>query len=176
MADPQDPKDPNADPNKDPKGDEPKVYKTQEEFDQAFSARLERERKKLEKDLDEKLKKQQTEAERLAKLSEDEKAKEQRRAQEEADAKRERDLTLREMRLEAADQLEEKGMPRTLVDLVVDVDADQVSSNIENLSKAFNKAVEDKVQEKLKGKTPNDPSGNGKKNDADGKRSGTVVL
>jgi len=156
-------------------GGDGKSYKSQEDFDKALEARLARERKKIEKDFDDKLSAAQTEAQRLASLNDDEKATEEQRKKAEADAKRERDLTLREMRLEARDQLIEKGMPDTLVDLVVDTDADQVKENIDNLSKAFNSAVEKTVEEKLKGKTPEKPNG-GNGGAADGKRTGTVAI
>lgn len=139
--------------------DKGKSYKTQEEFDAAFTARFERERKKLEKDFADKLSHEKTEAERLSKLNDDERKTEEQRTKETNLEKRERETTLREMRLEARDMLLDKGISDTLVDLVVDVDADKVKANIDKLSKVFNKAVEDAVTDKLKGKTPKDPSG-----------------
>lgn len=167
--DPQDPKDP-----KDPKGSE-KSYKTQEEFDQAFAARLERERKKLEKDFEDKLKHERTEAERLAKLNDDERKTEEQRKREEDLERRERETTLREMRLQARDMLLDKGISDTLVDMVVDVDADKTKSNIDKLATVFNKAVEEQVKEKLKGETPKDPSGQ-KPSGTTNKKTGTVAF
>lgn len=158
-------------------GDDDKVFKTQEEFDAAFEARFARERKKLEKELADKAAADKTEAERLAKLNDDERQKELQRKAAEESAKRENDLTLREMRLEARDMLLDKGISDTLVDLVVDVDADKTKANVENLSKEFNAAVEKAVEDKLKGKTPNGGNGGGNSQDADSKKkSGTVVL
>lgn len=158
-------------------GDNDKVYKTQEEFDQAFEARFARERKKLEKELADKAAADKSEAERLAKLNEDERQAElKRKADSEAKA-REDALTLREMRLEARDMLLDKGISDSLVDLVVDLDADKTKTNVENLSKEFNKAVEAAVEEKLKGKTPNGGNGGRGTQDTDSKKkSGTVVL
>lgn len=154
-----------------------KVYKTQQEFDQAFEARFARERKKLEKELADKAAADKTEAERLAKLNEDERQAElKRKADSEAKA-REDALTLREMRLEARDMLLDKGISDSLVDLVVNIDADQTKTNVENLSKEFNKAVEAAVEEKLKGKTPNGGNGGRGTQDTDSKKkTGTVVL
>ena len=136
-----------------------KAFKTQEEFDKAFEARLARERKKLEDDFAKKAAADKSEAERLARLNEDDRQKEEQRKADEAREQRERDLTLREMRLEARDMLLDKGISDSHVDLVVNVDADQTKANVENLSKEFNKAVEAAVEDKLKGKTPTAGSG-----------------
>lgn len=99
----------------------------------------------------------QTEAQRLASLSEDERHAEelaQREAavkeQEEAIAKQAHELEMRELKSEAMSLLVEKGLDSSLVDMVMADDADKVKSNIESFSKRFNEAVDKKAAETLK--------------------------
>jgi len=91
------------------------------------------------------------EAERKAKLTQEEKEKEERTKREAEMQEKERNITLRERRIEAQDMLLDKHIPIKLVDFVVDIDATKMKDNIEILAKEFSKAVEDGVTNKLKG-------------------------
>jgi hypothetical protein len=149
-------------PQDDKKGkEEPKAtdaQKEQERIDKVVSDRLKREREKYEKELSERLKKERDDWERQAKLSAEEREAEERKQREQETATREREITLRENRAEARELLQEKKIPTTLVDFVVDVDTDKTKENIASLEDAFAKAVEQGINDKLKGQTPKDKS------------------
>lgn len=131
---------------------------TQEDFDKQLSKTLAEKEAKLEKKMKEQLDKELAERERLAKLSAEEKAAEENRKAAEVTQAREREITLRENRAEARELLQEKNISTDLVDFVVDVDADKTKENINELEKAFLKAVEAGVNERMKGSTPTDKS------------------
>ena len=153
------------------KKNEPKTF-TQEDFDKQLSKTLADKEAKLEKKLSEKFEKDLSERERLAKLSSEEKDSEVNKKREADSADRERGITLRENRADAREVLQSKNISSELVDFVVDVDKDKTNENIDNLEKAFLKAVETGVAEKLKGKTPDDKS----KNNADTTNYGDSVV
>ena len=142
------------------KADEAKNQKTftQEDFDKQLSKTLADKEAKLEKRMKEQLQKELEERERLAKLSAEEKEAEERKKREQETAAKEREITLRENRADARELLQEKKISTELVDFVVDIDAEKTKENIDNLEKAFTKAVEQGVADKLKGKTPEDKS------------------
>lgn len=98
------------------------------------------------------------EYERKAKLTAEEKAKEAKAEEERKMAERENSITLRERTLEAKELLAEKKIPTDLVEFVIDLDADKTKANIDKLEKAYTKAVEAGVTEKLKGNPPKDPA------------------
>ena len=138
-------------------------FRTQEDFDKAFSAKLNKEREKLKAENEALVKKAlaeaKAEAERQAKLSEDERRKEQ-DAQREAELKKLKDENaLLTNKATATTILEERGIPLSLLEYVVDIDADKTTENIETFDAAFSKAVQEAVDKKLAGKTPTDPSG-----------------
>lgn len=142
------------------KADEAKNQKTftQEDFDKQLSKTLADKEAKLEKKLKEQLATELAERERLAKLSAEEKDAEERKKRDEQTSSREREIILRENRADARELLQSKNISASLVDFVVDVDADKTTKNIDNLEKAFLKAVEDGVNDRLKGQTPKDKS------------------
>lgn len=137
----------------------------QERIDKIVGDRLKREREKSQKEFDEKLKTELADRERLAKLSAEEKATEEQKKREQETSAREREIILRENRADARETLQEKNISATLVDFVVDVDADKTKENIETLEKVFLKAVEDGVNDRLKGETPKDKSNHGAGNE-----------
>lgn len=144
----------------------------QERIDKIVSERLKRDREKAQKEFDQKLKTELAERDRLAKLSAEEKAAEESKRREQETSERERGIILRENRADARELLQEKNISADLVDFVVDVDVDKTKENIDNLEKAFLKAVEIGVNERLKGQTPTD-----KTNQAVApKFSGTTVI
>lgn len=96
------------------------------------------------------------EHDRQAKLTEEQRADEARKKRDDEVAKREREVTLRENRAEAIEVLAEKKLDTKLVDLVVNIDKDKMSKNIENLESAFNEAVKNEVESRMAGNTPTD--------------------
>lgn len=135
-------------------GQEAISFANQSEFDSVVDKRiskaLETARTKWEADKEAAV----SEAEKLAKMN----AAERKEAEEQARIatleKREKELNMREYRYEAKTQLEENSLPTEFVDMVISDDAETTKSNITALKTAFDKAVEAKVQESLKGSTP----------------------
>lgn len=175
---------PNPNPNPDDKngggngdGGEPKDGKTftQAQLDEVVSKRINEERKKSEETIAKKIEEASKEAERKAKLTADEKAEEERKQREAKTAERETELALRENRIEARELLQSKKISSDLVDFVVDVDLEKTKTNIDTLEKAFTKAVQTGVDEKLAGKAPEDFS-NGGGNGGGGNGDGGVVV
>lgn len=95
-----------------------------------------------------------TEAEKLAKMTANEKAEflEQKR-QKELD-KREADITKRELMATAKNTLAEKKLPIGLADILVYTNADACNASIDAVEKAFQAAVSSAVEERLKGGAP----------------------
>lgn len=106
-----------------------------------------------------------SEAEKLAKMN----AAERKEAEEQARIsqleQREKDLNLREYRYEAKAQLEENQLSTDFVDMVISENAETTKNNITALKTAFDKAVEAKVQDSLKGATPKATTKIAEKND-----------
>ena len=131
---------------------------TQADIDKAISERLKREKDASEKRIAETLRKEREEWERQSKLSEEQRAEEQRKAMESELSEKERNLALRENRADARELLIERGIDSTLVDFVVDVDADKTKDNVNQLEKAYAQAVKAGVDKALAGTTPKDTS------------------
>lgn len=126
--------------------------KHQSEFEKKIAKALETAKGKWETDYNAKLENAKTEAEKLAKMNADEKAKyaEQKRI---ADLeKREKDITTRELQATAKTTLVDKGLPMELFEILNYEDADTCNKSIEAVEKAFQSAVEKAVNEKLRGK------------------------
>ena len=131
---------------------------TQADIDKAISERLKREKDASEKRIAETLRKEREEWERQSKLSEEQRAEEQRKQMESELSEKERNLALRENRADARELLIERGIDSTLVDFVVDVDADKTKDNVNQLEKAYAQAVKAGVDKALAGTTPKDTS------------------
>ena len=131
---------------------------TQADIDKAISERLKREKDASEKRIAETLRKEREEWERQSKLSEEQRAEEQRKQMESELSEKERNLALRENRADARELLIERGIDSTLVDFVVDVDADKTKDNVNQLEKAYAQAVKAGVDKALAGTTPKDSS------------------
>ena len=130
-------------------GQEPKVF-SQEEVDKIVQGRIVKERKSWEKQLQE----QQTEAQKLEKMSEKEKKKyqEEKRIKDLDD--REAAITRRELTAQAKVQLADKGIPTELAEILILTDADSCKKSIETVEKAFQTAVQRAVEERIKGREP----------------------
>lgn len=136
-----------------------KDKKYQSEFDKRIAKALETAKSKWETDKATELENAKTEAEKLAKMNAEQKAKyaeEKRLAEIE---KREKDITTRELKATAYETLAEKGLPKELVEILNYSDAESCNKSIEAVEKAFQSAVEKVVNEKLRGGNP--PKGGG---------------
>lgn len=122
----------------------------QAEFDRRVQKALETQRSKLEVLFDEKA----TEAEKLAKMTEKEKAQYLQQKKEKEMADREAAITKRELAAEAKNTLAEKKLPVSLAEVLNYSDADACKQSIEAVEKAFQEAVEASVEERLKGDKP----------------------
>ena len=112
------------------------------------------ERSKWESEQSEAIEKAKSEGERLAKLSKDERAKEEENKRLSAIEERERAVAEKEMRIETQTLLTEKGLPSEFLEVVLAPTAEEVKDNIENLRAIFDSAVETRVNERLIQKAP----------------------
>ena len=126
----------------------------QAEFDkrvqEAVNAALTQAQEKWQALTDDKL----SEAEKLAKMTKEEKADYLQQKREKELADKEASITRRELMAEAKNTLAEKKLPAGLAEVLNYVDADSCNKSIAAIEKAFNEAVEAGVQERLKGSTP----------------------
>lgn len=122
---------------------------TQQELDDIVEARVARAVKKAQKDAEEQIQKAQSEGERLAKLSKDERDKEEQAKRLSELEKREHDLAMKELSIEARSLLSEEGLPVEFLGIVMADTAESVKDNISNLRTVFDQAVEKRVDERL---------------------------
>ena len=109
---------------------------------------------------EERIEKRVAEAERMASLSAEEKAKELAKKDQEEYEQRKRELSKKEMFFETKTQLENNGLPLSLADFLSSETAEKTLENIQNFKNVFEEAVEKKVIDRLK---------NGHKPSKDGK-------
>lgn len=101
----------------------------------------------------------QTEAQKLAKMTADEKAEYEKKKQEEDYNTRLAELTKKELRIEAHKTLTEKDLPIELLDALVYSDANSCNASITAVEKAFRIALEKGVNDRLRGKAPGASNG-----------------
>jgi hypothetical protein len=131
----------------------------QAEVDRILGERLGKAQSKWEKDMQSKLDEAKTEAEKLAKMNADQKAEYEKQKREEGLTQREMEITRRELRATALETLAEKGLPKGLADIINYADAESTKTSIEAVEKAFRQAVEDGVNDRLKGEPPKNGGG-----------------
>lgn len=95
-----------------------------------------------------------SEAEKLAKMTKEEKADYLQKKKEKELNDREAAVTRSELKAEAKNTLAEKKLPPTLADLLDYKDADACKKSIETVEKIFQEAVQTAVEQKLKGGEP----------------------
>lgn len=95
-----------------------------------------------------------SEAEKLAKMTKEEKADYLRQKKEKELTAREAEITRKELMAEARNTLVSDGMPQELAEVLNYTDADTCKKSMETVKAAFQKAVEAAVEEKLKGGKP----------------------
>ena len=122
---------------------------TQDELDHIVQERVKRAVAKAQKDAEDKIKQAQSEGERLAKLTKDERAKEE-EAKRLADLEaREKAIAVKELRIETQSLLSDEGLPIEFLDVVMADTAESVKENIASIRKVFDEAVERRVNERL---------------------------
>lgn len=131
-----------------------KDKKYQSEFDKRVAKALETAKSKWETDYQAKIQEAKTEAEKLAKMNADQKAEYEKQKKLDELAKREKDITTRELRATAYETLAEKNLPKELVDIFNYESAETCNKSIEAVEKAFQSAVEKAVNDKLRGGNP----------------------
>ena len=133
---------------------------TQDQFDKALKERLERERNKILKETETRIKEVQAESERLAKLSAEEKEKELTAKNQEEYNRKLKEVSVRENRLDAIELFTKSKVPTELVEYVLTDDRDRTLENAETFVKTYNDTVAKSVAEQLKGTPPKDISVN----------------
>ena len=136
-----------------PEDDKSKVATfTEDDVNRIVKQRLAREKKKWEKD--------HTEAERLQKMTDDEKKQYEEDKRKEDLDNRDAAITRRELTAVAKEQLNAAGVPADMAEFIDYTDADTVNESVKRLSKAFKGAVQQSVDDRLKGKSPLDKAKN----------------
>jgi len=110
--------------------------------------------KRWEKEYQKKIDAEKKEQERLSKLSEEERKKAEAEKREKELADKEADLKRKELKLEMVKVLAERNIPVQFMDYLVAEDNPSTLNRITEFEKAYKKAIEDAVNEKLKGKAP----------------------
>lgn len=128
--------------------------KNQSEFDKRVAKALETNRTKIEAEVEARVAAAKTEAEKLAKMNADEKAKYEQQKRDEELAKREDEITKRELSAQAKETLADKGLPIQLADILNYSDAKACQASIDAVEKAFQEAVSKGIDEKLRGGDP----------------------
>ena len=95
-----------------------------------------------------------SEAEKLAKMTKEEKAQYMQQKKEKELSEREVAITRKELMAEARNTLAGDGLPQELAEVLNYTDADACKKSMETVKTAFQKAVEAAVEEKLKGGKP----------------------
>ncbi|WP_312124076.1 DUF4355 domain-containing protein [Lysinibacillus boronitolerans] len=97
-----------------------------------------------------------TEAEKLAKMNADEKAKYELEKREQDLAAKEQEIAARELRSETLSMLADKkyNLPAEVIDIVLGENAETTIKNIETFKAVFDAAVQKSVEERLAGKSP----------------------
>ena len=139
---------------------ETKQEKSERTFTRAeIGKMLAAERAKWEDEQAEIIEKAKSEGERLAKMTKDERAKEEEARRIQAIEEREKALAIKEMRVATQTLLSEEGLPGDFLEFVIDSTAEATREKIGTLRAIFDKAVEARVDERLAQKAPRKGTG-----------------
>lgn len=127
---------------------------TRAEFGKAVAAEIAKARATWESEQAEALELAKSEGERLAKLTKDERAKEEEAKRIKAIEERERAIAEREMKMATMALLVEEGLPQEFLGHVLAPTAEEVKAKISDLRNVFDKEVEKRVNERLVQSTP----------------------
>lgn len=134
-------------------GDPPKTF-TQKDIDEIVSKRLTREQAKWQKDFETKLETEKAEAEKLARMSADERVRAE-LEKEKAELKEDKAKHEKEkLTLEVRKQLSDEGLEQDFSTFLMGHDAESSLENIKTFKESFFKAVEAEVLKRLSGNGP----------------------
>ncbi len=111
-------------------------------------------KEKWNEGLNERLKSERDEGVRLAKLSADERAKEEQKKAQEAFEEERSQYRRERLEFETTKQLAELKLPVSFASMLAGKDAESTKANIDTFSKVWSEAIQAAVEEKLKGRTP----------------------
>ena len=126
----------------------------QSEFDRRIAKAIATAKVKWSEESQETIEAAVTEAVKLQKMTSEQKAEHERKKAEEALAKREAEITTRELKAEAKDTLITKGLPVELADVLNYSDAETCNRSLEAVENAFSAAVEKRVNDRLRSEPP----------------------
>ena len=129
---------------------------TQSELDKMFETRLARQEKRLNAEFERKMQ-ELDEASKLARMSEEERREHDYNkkladleAREKALQEKESAYNKQQYLNEITTQLQAKGLPTDMAELLVDFDAETVASKIASMEKSFNTQVNNSIQDRVK--------------------------
>lgn len=140
------------------KGDDPKTF-TQEDVDKIIDKKFAQWQRKAEAESKKAIEAAMAEGERRAKLSAEERAKEEQAQREAEFAKREAELTRKELRAQAIETMAKDGIPAGMADILNYSDKESYEASYETVKKAYLASVQEGVEARMKGKPPKDSSG-----------------
>ena len=126
----------------------------QAEFDRRVAKAIGTAKAKWGEDFEKQLEDKIEEANKLAKMTAEEKTRFKREKAEKELQSRIADVTKRELKATAKEQLSEEGLPTELAEALIYTDAESCKASMDAVKKAFNAAVSAAVNEKLKGSVP----------------------
>lgn len=126
----------------------------QSETDKRVTSALETAKAKWQSEYEVKLKNEKDEAARLAKMTAEERSKEEFQKRVTEFEEREAKYNAERLEFECTKQLAAESLPVEFASILTGKDADETKHNIDNFKTAFNKAIEAAVTERLKGSTP----------------------
>ena len=141
---------------------EPEVYTKEQvekmlqaESDRRVQQALKTNEEKLRADFQTKLEKERKEAERLAQLTAEEKAKEAEVQRQKEIEEREKTIRKRELLMDTIDLLQEKSLPRSFAEMLMAEDAETTQARVSAFQKQYQQDIEKAVSDRLKsGHTP----------------------
>lgn len=119
---------------------------SQEQVDEIVEKRLARAKEKAEAE--------RKEAERLSKLSAEDKAKEESQKKDEEIARLREEINRNNLEKDTIDRLNEEGLPLNFKSFLMGPNAETTNQAIKDFKGAYNLAVQEEVERRLKGKTP----------------------
>lgn len=138
---------------------------TQSDVDKRVNEALKTAKSKWNSELGGKLEEAKNEGARLAKLSAEERQKEENRVERKKFEQEKAEFAHKSLVAETVKQLGEKGIPVEFAEMAAGASAEAAQANIKTLETAWNKAVEEAVTKRLSSKAPNlgagEPTGAG---------------
>lgn len=148
----------NEEVQQEPQVKEEKTY-TQSEVDEMFTKRVGREKAKLEKEFEARLNALEESA-KLSQMSEQERQEheynkriQELEAREKALQEKESAYSKQQYHNEITKQLQAKGLPTDLADLLINLSAEEVANKISSMEQSFGNSMNTQIQERLKQST-----------------------